>query len=175
MVNRELLSLIQTNRGNNLQDLTDQSPVLIVFLRHFGCIFCKDSMYDISKRKEILLKEGIHVVLVHMSDFETADMYFKKFDLSEIEHVSDPECKYYTAFGLIKGSFSQLYGLKTWLRGVEIAATKQLLPDSKRIGDGLQMPGIFLLRNGKIIESFIHNSIADKPDFESFIQVCHLN
>lgn len=174
MVNRQTLSIIKTNKGNNLNDLSDQSPVLVVFLRHFGCVFCKESMYDISKKREHFKKEGINVVLIHMADNETADEYFRKFKLIDIEHVSDLECKYYAAFGLIKGSFSQLYGLKTWLRGFEIASTKQLLPDSKRIGDGLQMPGIFLLRHGAIVESFIHNSVADKPDFETFIEVCHI-
>lgn len=174
MVNRQTLSIITTNKGNSLNDLSDQSPVLVVFLRHFGCVFCKESMYDISKKEEKLKSEGIRVVLVHMSDYDTAEGYFKKFGLKDIEHVSDPDCKYYAAFGLIKGSFSQLFGLKTWIRGFEIAATKQMLPDNKRIGDGLQMPGIFLIRHGGIVESFIHNSVADKPDFETFIEVCHI-
>ncbi len=175
MVNRQTLSIIKTNKGNTLSDLSDQSPVLVVFLRHFGCVFCKESMYDISKKQQKFSKEGIRVVLVHMSDYETADGYFKKFNLNDIEHVSDPECKYYAAFGLIKGSFSQLFGLKTWIRGFEIATTKQMLPDSKRIGDGLQMPGIFLLKNAMVVESFIHNSVADKPNYESFIEVCHIS
>ena len=76
---------------------------------------------------------------------------------------------------LLKGSFSQLFGLKTWIRGFEIATTKQMLPDNRRIGDGLQMPGIFLLKNGVVVESFIHNSVADKPDYDSFIEVCHIH
>jgi peroxiredoxin len=174
MVNRQTLSIIRTNKGNSLSDLSDQSPVLVVFLRHFGCVFCKESMYDISHKTEKFKQEGIKIVLVHMSDYSTAEGYFKDFKLKDIEHVSDPDCKYYAAFGLVKGSFSQLYGLKTWVRGFEISATKQLLPDSKRIGDGLQMPGIFLIRNGAVVESFIHNSVADKPDFETFIEVCHI-
>ena len=163
MVTRQTLSIIKTNKGNTLSDLSDQSPILIVFLRHFGCVFCKESMFDISKKKQQFSKEGIKVVLVHMSDFETAESYFKKFNLIDIEHVSDPDCKYYAAFGLIKGSFSQLFGLKTWIRGFEIATTKQMLPDNRRIGDGLQMPGIFLLKNGIVVESFIHNSELTNP------------
>ncbi|MBK8518086.1 MAG: AhpC/TSA family protein [Saprospiraceae bacterium] len=174
MVNRQTLSLFKTNKGNNLSDLSDQSPVLIVFLRHFGCVFCKESMYDISRKRGKLYAEGIKVVLVHMSDYTTAEGYFKKFDLTDIEHISDPDCKCYSSFGLLKGSFSQLFGLKTWIRGFEIATTKQMLPDNKRIGDGLQMPGIFLVRNGNVVESFIHHSVADKPDYQTFINVCHL-
>ncbi len=109
-----------------------------------------------------------------MADSEVADGYFKEFGLENVEHVSDPECKNYAIFGLVKGSFSQLYGLKTWIRGFEITTTKPNLPTITRIGDGLQMPGIYLLRNGNVVESFIHNSVADKPNYEAFINVCHI-
>jgi len=174
MVNRQNLSLIITNKGHNLLDLSTQSPILLVFLRHFGCVFCKESLYDVSTRRKKLESEGIKIVLVHMADLDIADGYFKEFGLENMEHVSDPECKNYAVFGLVKGSFSQLYGLKTWLRGFEVAATKPNLPNIIRIGDGLQMPGIFLLKDGNIVESFIHNSVADKPNYEAFIHVCHI-
>jgi peroxiredoxin len=174
MVNRQNLSLIKTNKGHIISDLSDQQPVLLVFLRHFGCVFCKESLNDISKKRKKIESEGIKIVLVHMADVDTADLYFKKFGIKNIEHVSDPECKYYAMFGLVKGSFSQLMGLKTWIRGFEIAATQQMLPSVTRIGDGLQMPGIFLIRDCNVIESFIHNSVADKPNYESFIQVCQI-
>jgi hypothetical protein len=39
VINRQNLSLIKTNKGNSISDLSDQSPVLLVFLRHFGCVF----------------------------------------------------------------------------------------------------------------------------------------
>ena len=117
----------------------------------------------------------MEIVLVHMAEFDTADTYFKDFGIQDLEQISDPECKYYAAFGLVKGSFSQLFGLKTWMRGFEIAATEQMLPARTRIGDGLQMPGIFMIRHAEIIGSFIHNSVADKPDYQSFIAVCHIH
>ncbi len=174
MVNRQNLSLIITNKGHNLFDLSAQSPVLLVFLRHFGCVFCKESLYDVATKRGKFETEGIKIVLVHMADSQTADSYFKEFGLQNIEHVSDPDCKNYAVFGLVKGSFSQLYGLKTWIRGFEVTATKPNLPNIMRIGDGLQMPGIFLIKDGKIVESFIYNSIADKPNYETFIDVCHI-
>lgn len=175
MINRQNLSLIKTNKGHDLASLSDRSPVLLVFLRHFGCVFCKASMLDISRKRKEFEDEGVKIVLVHMADFDTADTYFKDFGIQDLEQISDPECKYYAAFGLVKGSFSQLFGLKTWMRGFEIAATEQMLPARTRIGDGLQMPGIFMIRHAEIIGSFIHNSVADKPDYQSFIAVCHIH
>lgn len=175
MVNRVNLSLFKTNLGNSLAELSDQSPVLIVFLRHFGCVFCKESLTEISKIKSQFDSKGIKLVLVHMSDYKTADAYFKKYKLYNPENLSDPECKIYATFGLLKGSFSQLFGLKTMIRGFQLATTKQIFPEMVRVGDGFQMPGIFLIKNAVVIESFIHNSVADKPNYQSFIQSCQLN
>ena len=174
MITDQNLAFIRTNKGNDLLELSKRGPVLLAFLRHFGCMFCRESLVEISKKRKNIESKGITVVLVHMSDFETAEGYFKKFKLPGIEHVSDPECRYYAMFGLTKGSFSQLFGLKTWIRGFEVAVTKQILPNTSLVGDGFQMPGIFLIREGKVIEQFIHQSVADKPDYDYFIHACEL-
>ena len=35
----------------------------------------------------------------------------------------------------------------------------------KLVGDGFQMPGVFLLRNGRIEKAFRHQTAADRPDY----------
>ncbi len=32
-------------------------------------------------------------------------------------------------------------------------------------GDGFQMPGVFLIKDGEVIKSFIHKTAADRPDY----------
>lgn len=174
MVNKQNLQLVVTNKGNNLLDLSRKNPVLLVFLRHFGCVYCKASLVEIASRRINFEKKGVQVVMVHMADFEVGEEYMEAYKLQDIEHVSDKDCKIYAMFGLVKGSFSQLFGLKTWIRGFELAATKQMIPSSKRVGDGFQMPGLFLIQDGEIKSSFIHHSVADKPDYEGLIQSCGL-
>lgn len=173
-ITKDNLTLMKTSKGNNVADISADRPVLLVFLRHFGCIFCRESLYDISRKWTNFQESGVTPVFVHMADDATAKHYFRKFGLPDVEHISDPECRFYSLFGLIKGSFSQLFGLKTWLRGTEVAATKGIFPAPPGIGDGLQMPGIFLIRDGQVIHSFIHHSVADKPDYDSFIDTCRL-
>jgi peroxiredoxin len=175
MINDQNLSLLTTNVGRSLLELSNQSPVLLVFLRHFGCVFCRESLKEIAKRRKSIETKGIKIVLVHMSDNGTAESYFKNFNLPGIDHIPDPECRYYAMFGLTKGSFSQLFGLKTWIRGFEVAVTKQILPTTSQIGDGFQMPGIFLLKDGKVIDQFVHKSVADKPDYDNFIHTCEIS
>lgn len=174
-ITRDNLQLMKTSKGNDIASLSADRPVLLVFLRHFGCIFCRESLHDISRKWTNFQESGVTPVFVHMADDVTARQFFKKFGILDAEHISDPDCRYYRLFGLVKGSFSQLFGLKTWLRGAEVAATKGIFPAAPGLGDGLQMPGIFLIRNGQVIRSFIHHSVADKPDYDSFIATCRIN
>lgn len=162
---------IQTNKGNNLVVITQQQPVLLVFLRHFGCVFCREALEDISNRREVIEAQGTKIVFVHMSDYATADKYFVRYDLKGVEHISDPDCKYYAAFGLAKGNFNQLFGLSSWMRGFNAGIIKGHGIGSQ-LGDGFQMPGVFILVDGEIRESFIHKLSSDRPDYEQLVRCC---
>jgi len=116
--------------------------------------------------------KNINIVLVHMSDDETAEKYFEKYGIPGIEHVSNPSCDLYASFGLTKGTVSQLFGLKNWIRGFEVTLVKGTPLGLRQIGDGFQMPGVFLISEEKIMDSYIHASASDRPDYESLISCC---
>lgn len=171
----ELLVLeeMTTNDGANLMSLTKKSPVMLVFLRHFGCVFCKEALNDISVRRKTIERGGIKIVFVHMGDEETANEYFTKFNLGGVTHISDVGQRYYRAFGLQRGTFGQLYGLQTWIRGYRIKQENGYeLEMAKNLGDSTQMPGVFILQNGRIIERFIHRIASERPDYEQLVQCC---
>lgn len=160
------------NTGGNLLDFTQNQATLLVFLRHFGCVFCKEAMRDLSNQRADIEKLGGEIVFVHMGSDEIADKYFTEFGLKGVKHISDPEKNYYQAFGLRKGSFTQLYGLSTWFRGFAPENKDNKLEISKSLGDATQMPGIFHILSGKILESYIHKVASDKPDYLHLIECC---
>jgi peroxiredoxin len=171
----ETMKLMKTNKNRSVLELSNEKSILLVFLRHFECVFCRESLVDLaSKRKEIIAKD-IEMVFVHMSSSEIAESYFDKYGLENSHHVSDVDCRYYLAFGLVKGRFNQLFGLQTALRGFEVVLTKGIFPNLTQVGDGLQMPGMFIIRNGIIEEKFIHKFAADKPDYNKLISCCSIN
>ncbi len=65
--------------------------------------------------------------------------------------------------GLRRGRFAQLLGLSVWWRGFTslLAGHHPGALD----GDGTQMPGVFLLHHGRVVRSFIHADVADRPDY----------
>lgn len=160
-----------TNDGESLKELSIQQPILLVFLRHFGCIFCREALKDLSQRQDKFKIQNVKLVFVHMADPEIAYAYFKQYKLGEVSFVTDQECKFYERFGLVKGSFNQLFGLQNWIRGFE-ATMKGAMIGIKQIGDGFQMPGVFYLENGKIKDQYIHNYASDKPNYDQMVNCC---
>jgi len=173
MIGQDILEMedLITNTGESIAELSEDNAVMLVFLRHFGCTFCREALADISERQGKLEEMGVQVVFVHMASNEEADEYFPKFGLENIRHISNEDCDLYEQFSLVKGNFKQLFGLNTWIRGFEAGVMKKL-GVGKIIGDGFQMPGVFIIRNGIVREQFIHESVSDRPDYEQISQCC---
>ncbi len=166
--NHVLLEM-KTDTGISVAELSSNNPVLLVFLRHFGCLFCKEAMIDISKKRNFYEEKGVKVVIAHMSDKETAESYFKEYNLQGIDHVSDPNKKFYSQFGLTKGKLNQLYGLRTLLRGVNLVTTQNIPFTLKVVGDGYQMPGVFVIDDKKVVSQYVHKTVSDRPDYDQLL------
>lgn len=170
----DILSEMITNEGHSLVSLSAKKPVLLVFLRHFGCTFCREALADISRERQNIEKTGSQIVFVHMTDHDIAERYFQRYGLTGAEHVSDPTCRFYEGFGLLKGSFNQLFGLQSWIRGFS-AGVLTGHGIGPQLGDGFQMPGVFVLFQGAIKESFIHKLASERPDYVGLIECCNFN
>lgn len=172
-VEPDLMKQMESNTGQTVFDLSFEQPIMLVFLRHFGCTFCREALSDISKNKDNIEATGVKVVFVHMADNEVAEPYFERYNLKGAIHVSDPICRFYTAFGLVKGSFTQLFGLKSWIRGFQ-AGVMDGHGVGAQLGDGFQMPGVFVIQKGEIIEHFIHKLASDRPDYLKLSACCDM-
>ena len=137
---------------------------MLVFLRHFGCTFCREMLDDISKIKEEFKKQGVTIILVHMVEEEEAEEFLSNYGIDDLPRISNPEMDLYETWGLEKGTVSQLFGMKVWWRGLTAGMVKGHGIGWLK-GNGFQMPGVFLLEDEKIIDQFIHKSAADRPDY----------
>ncbi|RMD70871.1 MAG: AhpC/TSA family protein [Bacteroidetes bacterium] len=170
---KALLQQMRPHAGPDLWVLSQRQPVLLVFLRQLGCIFCKEAMSDIAERRERLEACGVQVVCVHMGEEEEAERVFREFGLADVPRIADPDAFFYRRFGLLRGSFTQLFGLQTWIRGYQIYKEKGFRTEySKRLGDSFQMPGVFVLHEGQVKEQFIHRMASDRPDYDELIRCC---
>ncbi len=165
------LQRARTDSGQSLLDLSHESPVLLVFLRHAGCTFCKEALADIAHRRSAIESRGPTIALVHMSPDADAAQVFERYGLADLPRVSDPACELYRSLGLRRGTLKQLFGPGVALRGAG-AALRGHWPSSLK-GDGFRMPGVFLIDEGRILRSHIHATAADRPDYTA-IAACDM-
>ena len=64
----EALASINTESGENMLRLAEASPVLLIFLRHFGCSFCRQAISDVAELRGELDRRRVRPVFVHHRD-----------------------------------------------------------------------------------------------------------
>ncbi len=149
--------------NKSLDEIFNDTTLLLVFLRHNGCTFCRETLQDLSNIQNELNVLQVELVLVHMTTDDSARGLFSKYGLENISRISDPQKNLYNHFKLKKGSIGQLFGPKVWLRGVSALFKGNFI--GKLEGDGFQMPGVFLIKDREIVNSFVHKTAADKPNY----------
>jgi peroxiredoxin len=162
----QTLATIYTETGWSLLALTEASPVLLVFLRHFGCSFCRQAISDVADLKGELDKRGVRPVFVHLGTPERAKPFFDYYGIGDVERVSDPEATVYQLpmFALPRmNPVLTLFQPSVWRGWLKGALFKHGIGAIKE--DGHQMQGIFFLKGAKIVRQFRYKTIADEPDY----------
>lgn len=162
----QTLASIQTESGSNLLALVEASPVLLIFLRHFGCSFCRQAISDIADLRGELAARGVRPVFVHLGTPERAKPYFDYYRLEDVERVSNPDATIYRDPLFALGRVHPIWHvvnpavLAGWFKG---AIFKHGIGTIKE--DGHQMPGLFFFRGPRIVRRFRYKTIADEPDY----------
>ena len=154
----------------SLLRMSHAAPLLLVFLRHAGCTFCREAVADIAAQRREIEAEGARIAFVHMCCDADSEDFFAKYGLAGIPRVSDPNRHIYRAFGLGRGGLLALFGPRVWWRGFYSGVLRGH-GIGRLMGSGFQMPGVFLVRRGIIVRSFRHESSADRPDYVAFCRM----
>lgn len=146
--------------GESLREASETQLVCLVFLRHFGCTFTRKILRELESLKAEAAEHRARLVLVHMLVPGSEENYLPT--RSGIARIADPRCELYRAFGLGKGGFWELFGPPVWLP--LLVALIRGCGMGHLAGDGLQLPGAFLFRNGRIVAAQRARTQADLPD-----------
>jgi hypothetical protein len=156
-----LKNKLKTQSGIELVTLSNEKPVLLVIMRHFGCTFCRETVSDISKIEKSILDKGLTPVFVHMSDPNFGDEFFAKYFDKTVHHISDPSRSIYRSLGLYRGNIYQLFGPMTWIRGLYLGIIKGH-GIGEIEGDSILLSGYFILDKGQITFSYKSESASEK-------------
>lgn len=159
---------LRDQHGRTVRELSQSGDLLLVFLRHAGCTFCREAIADIVASKEHLAAANVRAAFVHMGN-ENDVQKFEARGAGEFSRFSDPERLLYSEFELGLGTLGQLFGPATFIRGFK-AAIMDRHGFGKLEGNGLQMPGAFLIRDGEIVAAYRHEAASDRPNYVEFCE-----
>jgi hypothetical protein len=164
MISPEILR--STVAGLNLRDgtLADEigsQPKLLVFLRHFGCMFCREMVRDLRRISESTA--GFPPVLFfYQGTVEEGRHFFGQY-WPEAHAIADEPKKFYTALGLRRATFGQMFGIQVWTCRMRAMAKGNFI--GKAVGDPWIMPGVFLVQGSEVLWCHRFRHQGDHPDW----------
>lgn len=165
---QQTLSEFPSSQGNTLNELSENRRVLVVFLRHGGCPFCRQVLAQLQSLSERLRQNHLQLAIVHMMDHKQADKLLAQYQLQNIPHFSDPDRILYELFQVKRGGLSQTFGPAIWWTGFKTTILAGHLPGIP--GKDLQQLGAALiLDKGQVVASHFSQNSADLPDWDQLL------
>ena len=120
----------------HLRELYRDRPLALVFLRHFGCIFCR---YQVSQLRPAA---DLNIAFVCMESASEAKEFKAKLR-SPHRFISDPGHRLYEAFGVKTGTGRQLVTLNALKQGFKATLAGSF--QGKPTADPMQLSAAFVI------------------------------
>ncbi|WP_411826844.1 AhpC/TSA family protein [Luteolibacter sp. AS25] len=162
----EAAQTYRLSTGETLSGASEDRPLVLVFLRHFGCTFTRQILRGLQDLEVQAKENNAQLVLVHMLQSGQEINYLGSH--SNIPRIADPRCELYRAFGLGKGGLLELFGPHVmWRAAISVFKGCGV---GHLAGDGLQMPGAFVFHKNTVIAAQPAHTVADIPDLHSLFK-----
>src|SRR4051794_22553003 len=157
-------------RDVRLGDLWRDRPVALSFLRHYGCVFCRDQAVQLHRARKAFEAAGVGVAVVGFGTPADA-AEFRRLQGVDLQLLVDsPERRTYVLAGAKVATFGELLGPK-----VAWQATKRTLLSRLRLGSiavhqgkirhhAAQLGGVLLIApDGSVRYSYLSEDAGDNP------------
>jgi len=151
-----------------LATLWQSGPVLLSFLRHFGCIFCRQWLAQLEQHHAELQAAGVQLAAVGLGEPKHAQRYCGQL-APNVTCVVNVTKEAYTAFGIARGNLTQLAGPSVILNAAK--ATAQGFTQGLATGDTHMIGGTFVIDQHGIIRFAHYDAHAgDHPEFSEIFR-----
>lgn len=152
----DVMVQLHTGETVSLKDLYLEMRLVLVFLRHCGCIFAKEQVANLR------FHPNLNIAFVSMANVEETAAFRERLR-SPHPFIADPDRRLYAAFGLGRGEGKQIFNLKTFARGFGAMLRGHWV--GKPVGDPWQMPGVFVIESdGEVSWEYRSVHAADNVD-----------
>jgi peroxiredoxin len=150
----------EEGREVRLDGLWADRVVVLVFVRHFGCIFCRQQMADIVALRERVASMGGDIVVIGPGTIEQARA-FRSEQNAAVPILTDPTRAAYSAAGMRRG-LRTILTPRVLARG--FAAHRRGFRQTGIAGDPLQQGGVLVMGpGGREHFRFISRESGDHP------------
>lgn len=154
-------------RPIRLSDQWQRQPIVLVFVRHSGCTFCRTQAADLRDEYPAIQAAEADVVLVTMDDPKALASFKQQLDLPFL-CVSDPQQVAYRAYQCPRGSLWEVAGPGMWGRAIKSVFKHGF---GRIRGDAMQLPGSFVIdRSGVIRFAYRSRHSADWAPVDDLIR-----
>lgn len=146
----DVLNSFKSQNGQTFAELSAAAPVMLIFLRHLSCPFCRRVLRDVASVRKKIEGRGVTIAFVHMAEEAEAMKLFKHFRIHDLPRFSDKRRQLYRLAGLRPMRLGRLLSYKMMREGLQIGRE---LKDAPRASGGslMQMPGVFLIDQGHVL------------------------
>jgi peroxiredoxin len=164
----QTLLATRTARGETLASLAARGPLLLVFLRHFGCPLCQEMVADVAARRAMPSASEITVVFVHMHPEPQAAAFFARYGVDDLQRVSDPDRTLYRAFQVPRATPT------SWMTPGSLRHYLAAIVGGRHLprlvgGDLGQMSAVVRIIDGRIDRDLRTAGFASRPDFDDLL------
>jgi hypothetical protein len=130
-----------------LAEAWSEHPAVVVWLRHFGCVFCREHVGEIRATRPEIEALGGGIVFIGNGTPRAAAWFRKRF-APDSTVLTDPELVTYEAIGARGGMLSTL-GPKAW--GAGIRAFRSGARQTTTKGHPFQQGGVLVIAPGDVV------------------------
>jgi peroxiredoxin len=154
-------------RPHRLGEAWAERPCALVFVRHFGCLLCREQVEKAKPRVREIRDAGGDLVVVGTGGPSFSRAFQEDMKISDVRVYSDPDRRAYDLAGFRRGLLTLFHPravlnyVRAFLAGYRYTGIQ---------GDPLQQGGVLVVRpDGEIVFRFAGKASGDAPDFEEVV------
>jgi peroxiredoxin len=151
-----------------LSERWSERPLVVVFMRHFGCPFCREHLIQLGRHHDDILAAGAEVIAIFQYRAEPTASFCHSRGVP-FECLGDPRRAAYAAVGLDRGERREYLSLP--LLGPLLRAARAGALPGKPDGDVSQRPGTFVVdRGGSVVLAHYNVMSPDNPPVSALLE-----
>jgi peroxiredoxin len=158
--------------GNSVRlgDLWQEEPVVLVWVRHYGCVHCRSHAVELDEARSEFDAAGVRVVVVGQATPRQAAHFRRRLEI-ELPVLADESRETYRAAGAKVATAGELLGPKTVSQGLrKTFESRGKVHQGRIIGHPAQLGGAMVIApGGEVTWSHMADDASDNASPEEIL------